>query len=90
MGSFEDLVSSAISFGTEELDSGATIFDTPYVDMSFGVDSQDVDGNTLETSNFENIPLDSALAEDCRRQSSQLHHVSGQLRVNERDIAIAC
>ena len=88
-GNFEDLVSSAVSFGIEELDSSATVFDTLYVDMSFGVDSQDVDGNTLETNNFENTPLDSASAEDCRRQSSQLHHVSGQLRVSKRDIAIA-
>ena len=66
MGSFEDLVSLAVSFGTEELDSSAIVFDTPYVDMSFGVDSHDMDGNTLETSNLEDAPLDSVSEEVCR------------------------
>ena len=83
VGSFEDLVSLAVSFGIEELDNSATIFDTSYVDMSFGVDSQDMDGNTLETSNFKDSPLDSASEEVCRIQSSQCRHVSHQLRVSE-------
>ena len=66
VGSCEDLV----FLGTEELDRSATVFDTLYVAMSFRVDSQDMDGNTLETSNFEDTPLDSALEEVCRRQST--------------------
>lgn len=56
--------------------------------MSFRFDSQDMDGNTLETSNFEDTPLDSASEEICRRWSSQCHHVSNQLRVSDQDIAI--
>ena len=39
---------------------------------------------------IQDTPLDSASEEDCRRQPSQHHHVSSQLRVSERDIAIAC
>ena len=79
VGNFEDLV----SLGIEELDSNANVFDTPYVDMSFRFDSQDMDGNTLETSNFEDTPSDSASEGVCRRQSSQCHHVSNQLRVSD-------
>ena len=86
VGSFEDLV----SLGTEKLDNSANVFDTLYVDMSFRFDSQDIDCNTLETSDFEDTPLDSTSEEVCRRQSSQCHHVSNQLRVSDRDIAITC
>jgi len=75
VGNFEDLV----SLGTEELDRSANVFDTPYVDMSFRFDSQDMDCNTLETSDFEDTPLNSASEEVCRRQTSQCHHVSNQL-----------
>ena len=39
---------------------------------------------------IQDTPLDSASEEDCRRQSHQHHHVSSQLRVSERDIAITC
>jgi len=88
--SYEDLVSPAVSFGTEELDSDATVFDTLYVDMSPGVDLQMVDGSIPKISNFVSTPLDSMAEKDCRRQSSQRHHVFSQLRVSERDIAIDC
>ena len=153
MDSFEDLASSADSFVTTELDSDATVFDTPYGDESSGVDLQSMDSSTPEISDFEDTLVDRVLEEDvivraedlvfsvdsfdtevyvdasitpidgtsstvgqqnlddsitddsysevtplgnvpgeedCRRQSSQRHHVSSQLRVSERDIAIAC
>lgn len=76
MDNSEDLVSSPVSFSTEELDSDATVFDTPYDDVSFGVDLQSMHGSTPEISDFEDTPLDSVVEEDCRRQSSQRHHVS--------------
>ena len=68
--SFEDLASSADSFVTAELDSDATVFDTPNDDVSFGVDLQSMDVSTLEISDLEDTPLDSVAEKDCRRQSS--------------------
>ena len=58
---------------------------TPDTQLSATGGSYVVVDNVVSSScvNIQDTPLDSASEENCRRQSSQHHHVSSQLRVSE-------
>ena len=58
--------------------------------MSLVVGLQNLDGSITDDSYSEVTPLDSVLGVKYRSSTSQHNHVSSQLRVSERDIAIAC